>query len=201
MSPFVERLDLATLEAGGANSLAVWMYRMWRENEGQLEQGPTLTKASQYLTVLNADAAEDSIPNVSFFGQQTLLSKYVPEAAPDHPSSYLGSDYLKLIHRGYHAAIDGQPWYDLVGTGHLLGPNRPELVYERFILPFRTRVGARSLFLLTIERHAHWPGHRSDRQGQSRSNRQRPGTGLFSPDLPLPPSPSVATEFRADDAG
>ncbi|MEJ8474759.1 hypothetical protein V6575_11745 [Roseibium sp. H3510] len=155
MTAFVERLDASMIEMGAADEASRTLFTMWRRNEGLLEQGTTLNAISPRLILLPPTALENDVPNIGFMGKETLFAKYYPETTTQptaYPTSLLAQDYKKLISVGYHAAISGEPWYDIIGTGALLGFGRPELIYERIILPFRTKSGYRRLFCLTIER-------------------------------------------------
>lgn len=155
MSHFAEQLPLHAVEAGVAGDEAQFLLSMWMRGEGLLEQSSDLTALSPKLTLFHAAANHDDVPELGFFGKNTLLARYYPDTVPGthtSPNVRLQSTYKRMVAHGYHAAIGGEPWYDIINTGVLLPDTRGELTYERIVLPFRTRANWKRLICLTIER-------------------------------------------------
>ncbi len=175
MAPYVEPLDLADIETGAAGLEAQYLFRTWRENEGLLIQDERLTKLASRLMTLRPTAEAGDVPPISFLGKETPFRKYFPEADSGglQPTSLLPASYKKSIAHGYHAAINGEPWYDLQRTGSALGEDKPDLLIDRFILLFRTNAGFERLFCLTTERHSCERSTQSNRRYHQLSFRQK----------------------------
>lgn len=175
MAPFVEPLDLADIETGAAGREAQYLFRMWREHEGLLIQDERLTMLASRLMTLRPNADAGDVPAISFLGKNTPFRKYFPEADSGglQPTSLLPSSYKQSIAHGYHAAINGEPWYDLQRTGSALGEDKPDLLIDRFILKFRTHAGFERLFCLTTERHSCERSSQSNRRYHQLSFQQK----------------------------
>lgn len=166
MVPYVEPLDLAHVESGMAGEAAQYLFRMWRENNGILVQDQRLNRLSPQLMTLKPEALPGDVPEISFLGGDTPFRRYFPEAGSEdsQPTSLLPEGYRSGIAQGYHAAIAGEPWYDLQRTGGALGEGKPDLLLERLILRFRTNGGYERLFCLTTERRSCGRSIQSDRR-------------------------------------
>lgn len=187
MTPFAERQNLSLIESGGADEAARFLLRMWTENNGLVVPGHHLNTVSPNLILMRDHADSGDSPEIIFFGAETLFSRYYPESednSENNPKELLAATFRRLVSEGYQTAINGEPHYDIIGTGDLLGAHRPSITYERLVLPFRTRKGYRNLFCYTIERDCHWLDDQSDRIRNTRDFQQMIGRGRL---LTAPP--------------
>lgn len=182
MTPFVERQNLSLIDTGAADASAQFLLRMWIDNKGIVVPGRQLNALSPSLILMHDTAAPGDSPEMMFFGAKTLFSKYYPESedyAESNPKQLLATKFRSLVSEGYQTAINGEPHYDIIGTGALLGSNRPEVIYERLVLPFNTKKGFRNLFCLTIERECLWLDDQSDRKRNSQDFQQKKDRGRW----------------------
>lgn len=180
MTPFVEKQNLGLIDTGGADDAARFLLRMWIENKGLVVPGHHLNTLSPNLILMRDHADRGDSPEIIFFGAETLFSKYFPESedgSENNPKELIAATFRRLVSEGYQTAINGEPHYDIIGTGDLLGAHRPSITYERLVLPFRTRKGFQNLFCYTIERDCHWLDDQSDRTRNNRGSRQTTGRG------------------------
>lgn len=174
MTSFLERHSLSRVEAGAAGDEAQFLYSYWRRNEGFIDQDSGLTYLSRKLMLFRPQLIAGDVPPVTMIGADTTFRRYLPPA--DEPTS-LPKAYRSQCAPGYHAAIAGEPWYDIQRTGTMMGAGTPDLILERLILPFRTRGGFERLFcLLTLVEDFSRSG-RSD--PKDHPFRFRPGTGRY----------------------
>lgn len=168
---FVEKLDLSRIESGEAGDGAQFMYRFWLRNEGHMNRDSGMTHLSRQLMLFQPEYIPGDVPPVGLIGKDTTFRRYIPTT--NEPTS-LPLEYRSMMAPGYHAAIAGEPWFDIQRTGQMMGEGTPDLILERLILPFRTAAGFERLFcLLTLREEVSRSG-RSD--PEDRRGGFRPGT-------------------------
>lgn len=180
MSAFVERGNVSLIERGGADDTAQFLYRIWLENKGMMPPSSELMKVSPFLVIFDDYCSSSDSPDILFYGSQTLFSDRYPEAEEcdeANPKQLLNEDYRHLVCAGYQDALGGEPVFETVGTGGLLGPRKPEIIYDRVVLRFRKKVGS-YLISYTIKRDEKWLYPRSNRSNLIGCSQQKPSYHL-----------------------
>lgn len=174
MNSFVKKLSLDRVESGAAGDEAQFLYKFWRQNEGFYLQDSQVTHLSKKLMLFRPDLVPDDVPPVTLIGKDSTFRNYLPPS--DQPTS-LPLDYRRKVAPGYHAAIRGEPWYDIQRTGDMMGEGTPDLTLERLVLKFQTPGGFERIFCLLwlLEEHSgsglSYPEHHHARF--------RPGIGRY----------------------
>ncbi len=169
MDTFVEQLPLSRVEAGNAGEEAQYMLKFWRRQNGFMARDSGMNQVSKKLMLFRPELIREDVPPATLIGRDTTFRKYFPfrEQPTELPLSY-----RQWIAHGYHAAIAGEPWYDIQRTGSMMGDDTPDLVLERLILQFKTAGGFDRLFCLMMLREELPgsgrldPGHRHGRSRQ-----------------------------------
>ena len=183
MSAFVERGNIGLIDRGGADDTAQFLYKIWQEYNGVMPPSSVLMKVSPFLVIFDDVCNSGDSPDILFYGSQTLFSDRYPEAEEceeANPKQLLNEDYRHLVCVGYHDALEGEPVFETVGTGHLLGPRKPEIIYDRIVLRFRKKVGS-YLISYTIKRDEKWLYPRSNQSSLIGYSQQKPSYHLSSP--------------------
>lgn len=163
MITFVDRLPLSVVETGAAGEDAQFLLSIWRRNEGLVQPDRGMVHLSRKLMLFKPDYIPDDVPPATLIGADSTFRRYLPPV--DRPAA-LPEAYRRQVAPGYHAAIHGEPWFDVQRTGTMMGAGTPDLTLERLLLPFRTATGLVRLFVLLrlVEEHAR--SGRSDREGR-----------------------------------
>ncbi|MEO9670093.1 MAG: hypothetical protein ABJF80_04585 [Marinomonas sp.] len=156
---FVEELNLAQVERGGADAASQFLLQEFRRNQGYLLNSRELNVLSPNFIAFQDFGTADDSPEILFWGNQTLFARYFASSQQDHQNAKyaLAREYRQAVIKGYRAASEGSPYFDIIGTGTLLGKGHPELIYERLLIPFKNRMGIPYLICYTIERRVTWP--------------------------------------------
>ncbi|CTQ53568.1 hypothetical protein LP7551_02092 [Roseibium album] len=183
MTHFVERNSIDTIEAGGADETAQFLLKVWQDSDGVMPPSSALMAVSPHLVIFDDICAPGDSPEILFFGSETLFSSQFPEAeviVEGNAKNLLQEEYRNLVCDGYQDALYGEPVFETVGTGSLLGPGKPEIMYERVILKFKKRIGS-YLVSYTIKRSMKWLSETEGRQDRYIDFQQTPGHHLLSP--------------------
>ena len=160
MASFVEQLSLRHVESGLAGDDAQYLLRYWRENDGIISQDKGLTEISKRLMMFQPVLRSGDVPPATFIGKDSTFRTYLSH---DLMPYSLPKAYRRQVSKGYEAAFHNEPWYDVQRTGDLMGPGTPDLVLERLVLKFRTRVGLERIFCLLTKLDGHLEFDLSDR--------------------------------------
>ena len=184
MTAFVYRNNLSLIEANLADATAQYLLKLWHREKGRMPESSSLKSLSPYLVVFDDYCDPGDSPDILFFGAETLFSKQYPEATQDPdeaPKLLLNQQYRTLVSHGYQRALDGEPVFETVGTGDLLGAGRPEVIYDRLILNFRKRVGS-YLISYNIKRRETWLSPKEDHKDPTWNSQQTPDRPGLSPE-------------------
>lgn len=183
MTAFVETNSISQIEKGYANETAQFLYKTWREYNGHMPPSGVLMQLSPYLVIFDDVFALGDSPDILFYGSETLFSTNYPEAeisTKTNPKRFLQEEYRSLVCEGYQNAVRGEPVFETIGTGKLLGPRKPELIYDRIVLRFKKKLGS-YLVSHSIKRSVKWLSDQSDLQGPHDRFRRIQGFHLSSP--------------------
>lgn len=181
MSAFVERNIVDLIDRGCADETAQFLFRTWRENKGMMPPSSAFIEISPFLVIFDDNCSQGDSPDILFYGDQTLFSHRYPEAEDfeeANPKQLLNEDYRHLVCAGYQDALNGDPIFETIGTGSLLGPAKPEIIYDRLVLRFRKKVGS-YLVSYTIKRDEKWLFPQSSHSSLIGYSRQKPGFRLL----------------------
>ncbi|EEE43407.1 hypothetical protein [Roseibium alexandrii] len=161
---FVVRENVDIIERGGADETAQYLLRLWQTELGKMPNNRALNALSPFLVVFEDFCYDGDTPDILFHGGQTLFAKHFPEAEEEvdlTPKSLLGTLYRQKVSQGYQDALQGEPVFETVGTGNLLGAHKPEIIYDRLILRFDKKIGS-YLVSYSIKRDVRWLSAKED---------------------------------------
>lgn len=152
MTNYAEQQPLGMIERGLANDTAQFIMRIWKEHQSSLSIPDELTRVSPDLLLMAGECAPENSPEILFVGKRTLLGKLLPSHRSTRPRSLIDHSFRRLVHRGYTASIEGEPYFDTIGTDCVAEGHPFHIVYDRLLLPWRLRSGLLHLTCLTIPR-------------------------------------------------
>lgn len=176
MSHFIERNSLDLLERGGFDDIARHLFRVIRENNGHMPSSSELMGISPHIVILDDQFAENGdTPDILFFGSETSLSVRFPEADDDegpNPKTVMDQRFRKFVSDGYRDALLGEPVFETIGTGALLGPKKPSVIYHRLAIRAKKKYGS-YLITYSLVLDEKWLSPGEDRTGRRSCFRQR----------------------------
>lgn len=178
MTAFVERNSIGAIERGCADDTAKYLYKLWKSENGGMPASSELKALSPFLVIFEDLCIPGDSPEILFNGASTLLSNHYPEITGDpmdSPKSVLQDSYRNLVSAGYQDAISGEPVFETVGTGSLLGDGKPSLIYERVLLRFKKRRAGDYIIGYSIKRSETWLCPTGDQKDQLQNSRQTSG--------------------------
>ncbi|MEO1110502.1 MAG: hypothetical protein AAFX90_21560 [Pseudomonadota bacterium] len=155
---YVQNLSIDDLDRGGADSIAKFLFNLWKETGGEMpdETSPIVEYLPQLVILETISNATDS-PDVIHVGTDTLFAKLLPQAAdPKMPQPRLEIEphYRNLVRQSYVDASKGEARYDVIGFTYLLPNGLEWLKTERVLLPFTASSGLRWIYCYSILREA-----------------------------------------------
>lgn len=180
---FVARDSIATIDRGGADDTARFLLNLWRSENGHMPDNKVLHKLSPFLIVFDDQVYPGDTPEILFHGANTLFAEHFPEAAEDHCESVkalISARFREEVCAGYLDASRGEPVFETIGTGKLLGPQKPEVVYDRLVLRFKKKVGS-YLVSYSIKRSVVWLSEKADLEDRLGYSPQKSDPHLRSP--------------------
>ncbi|MEO0955763.1 MAG: hypothetical protein AAFY12_12275 [Pseudomonadota bacterium] len=164
MEHFVEKSSISVLERGGFDDTAQFLLRTWMRENGNMPPSSTLMQVSPYLVIFDDHFDPGDSPEILFFGSETAFSSKFPEAdceEESNPERLLQPGFRSHVSEAYHAALHGEPVFETIGTGQLLGPRKPTVIYDRLTLRFKKPVGS-YLITYSLEREEVWLSPKED---------------------------------------
>lgn len=145
MTQFIEPISLGILERGGLDDTARHLFDLWLERKGQMPPSSELMGISPYLVIFDDLCPETDSPDILFFGSETSFSLRYPEAEyadTSNPKELLPKEFRQYVNQAYHTALEGGPALETIGTGSLLGPRKPSVIFDRLTLRFKKPMGS-----------------------------------------------------------
>ena len=166
---FIKPMPIEAVESGLAGDEEKYLFNLWHENKGVIQNDDRLTKLSSkfILTLPEADAGK--VPELTFAGRDSTFRRMFPAAiANNRPVvDVLPEKYVAAATDAYHMAIAGEPSFDIQRTGPLLGPKVPNITQQRLVLKFKSSSGFERVFSLIRVLQIH---EASDRVGSTALN-------------------------------
>ncbi|WP_428524065.1 hypothetical protein [Roseibium sp.] len=166
---FIKQMPIETVESGLAGEEEKFLFNLWHENKGVIENDDRLTRLSSkfILTLPEADAGK--VPELTFAGRDSTFRRMFPTAITNNRPvvDVLPEKYVAAATDAYHMAIAGEPSFDIQRTGPLLGPKVPNITQQRLVLKFKSSSGFERVFSLIRVLQVH---EASDREGSTTLN-------------------------------
>lgn len=189
-SAFAEPVSIANLENGMAGDMEQFLFRIWRQNHGLIEQNTPLSRLSPYLLMTEAYAEEGDVPQVTFAGHKSTFRRFFPDALENRiiksPTSHLPEEYRESVADAYPVAFANEPWIDIQRTGRKLGEGVPDMTLQRLLLKFRSGEDHERVFCLIRLLATHRQYDQSDRTRHLRNFRRISDWHPASPAKGLP---------------
>ena len=164
MEHFIERSSIDILERGGFDDTAQFLLRTWLRENGNMPDSSVLMQVSPYLVIFDDEFLEGDSPEILFFGAETAFSSRFPEADYEdetNPKRLLEEKFRRYVSGAYKNALHGEPVFETIGTGQLLGPRKPSVIYDRLTLRWKKPVGS-YLITYSLEREEVWLSPKED---------------------------------------
>lgn len=157
---FIHRLDLKQAEIG-QDEIARFLLRHWRENGGT--KTVDVAKASPHYVLFSGTLVGDMAPSILMTGRSSLTTKVLKlqEMHLENVDDLIGSDYRRFVASSYKDTTQNQqPVLDLISADIVVGAETERIVYERLLLPYKTRTGIPHIICYSamLEHHAKHQG-------------------------------------------
>lgn len=173
----IETLPIADIEAGRSEARIALFWKQWRENRGLVDD--RLERILPFLTVCATSTGAEVSPPFIFVGGDAFVTQCYGRdwarralAGGSTPDTALE----RIAATGYAAATAGDASYDLVSVRTRSNAAEIDLLYQRLILPIRTRKGYRLLGCMTAPvrpiRILSWRGGEGRRRYSTITNRR-----------------------------